>query len=121
VEESKFGTADDRQWHDVEADEVDLNKEVVQGVGRGKQARWHQWAGIVERGRPSSLVLFKTSPKRTKVRSPGPGLITKKDWSPMAKKWLENRCVFLHTDGARSYKMGLNRKTIFDEVLDVLK
>ena len=99
----KFGSGNSSTWHDVEADEVDLNKEIVRTAG-GKRARWHQWAGLVQRGCPSSLVLFRTSPKLTKVRSPGPGPITKKDWEPHAKKFLKGRCVFLHTNGARSYK-----------------
>jgi len=96
-------------WQDVEADEVDLGKEVVADED-GTHARWEQWAGVVQRGNSSSLVLFKTSHKQTKVRSPGPGPITKRDWMPVAKRWLKGRCVFLHTDGARSYKLGINRK-----------
>ena len=73
--------------------------------------------GIVERGAPSSLVLFRTSPKTTKVRSPGSGPITRKDWEPQAKRWLKGRCVFLHTDGARSYRMGDNRKRALGGVI----
>lgn len=37
---------------DVEADEVDLGKE----VDMSKRAAWEQWGGIVERGHPKSLV-----------------------------------------------------------------
>jgi hypothetical protein len=87
-----------------------MHKELVTESGTGSQkVRWEQWGGIVERGRPSSLVLFKTNPKLTKQRAPGPGPISKKDWTPLANKWLKSRCVFLHTDGARSYKLGENR------------
>ena len=35
----------------------------------------------------------------------------------MAKKWLKGRCVFLHSDGARSYKLGMNRKRTLDGVI----
>ena len=93
---------------DVEADEVVLGKEFVGEDGR--QVEWHQWAGIVEGGRPSSLVLFPTSAKQTSARSPGPGPIKKKTWRPAANKWLEGRNIFLHTDGARSHQIGIKRK-----------
>ena len=70
-----------------------------------KRARWEQWGGLVERGRPDTLVLFRLSPKTTASRSPGPGPITKRDWKPVAKKFLEGRDVILHTDGAKAYTM----------------
>ena len=35
----------------------------------------------------------------------------------MARKWLKGRCVFLHTDGARSYKLGINRKRKLEGVI----
>lgn len=113
----KFGNAGDGPWQDVEADEVDLRKEEVTSEDGTTKAQWHQWAGIVQRGNPASLVLFKTSTKKTKIRSPGPGPITKRDWTPMAEKWLKGRCVFLHTDGARSYLLGMNRKRTLDGVI----
>ena len=105
----KFGDPQGKECMDIEASEVDLGKELVQD-GEQAKARWDQWAGIVERGRPGSLVLFKTKPKLTKTRATGPGPIKKRDWKPMASKWLKGRRVFLHTDGARSYKIGVNRK-----------
>ena len=71
----------------------------------------------MERGRPQSLVLFKTNSKLTKPRAPGPGPIKKKDWKPMAKKYLKGRCILLHTDGARSYKLGIDRKDHLDGVV----
>ena len=74
-------------------------------------------ADIVQRGKPSTLVLFKTNTTCTKLRAPGPGPITKKDWSSVAQKWLKGRCVLLHTDGARSYKLGENRKRKLDGVI----
>ena len=70
-----------------------------------KRARWEQWGGLVERGRPDTLVLLRLFPKTTASRSPGPGPITKRDWKPVAKKFLEGRDVILHTDGAKAYTM----------------
>ena len=58
------------KWCDVEADEVDVGKEVDLHHNR---AKWEQWGGIVERGQRSTLVLFRLPPKTTAVRSPGPG------------------------------------------------
>ena len=54
-------------------------------------------------------MLFRTNPKPTKPGAPGPGL-KKKNWKPVVKRWLKGRKIFLHTDGARSYKIGINRK-----------
>ena len=113
----KFGNPGAGPWQDVEADEVDLRKEEVAGDGNIKKAQWNQWGGIVQRGKPSSLVLFKTTAKQTKFRAPGPGPISKRDWTPMANKWLKGRWVFIHTDGARSYKLGMNRKRTLDGVI----
>ena len=97
------------KWCDVEADEVDIGKEVDL---QHKRAKWEQWGGIVERGQPSTLVLFRLPPKTTAVRSPGPGPITKRDWKPIAHKFLENRDVILHTDGAKTYKMKLSLRLL---------
>ena len=83
------------KWCDVEADEVDLGKEVW---------KWEQWGGIVERGNPKTLCLYRLSPKLTKARSPGPGPIRRADWKPIAKRMLQGRNIILHTDGARTYK-----------------
>lgn len=56
----KFGG--DAAWCDVEADEVDLAKNIV---GTSNIAVWEQWGGLVQRGRPDSLSLFRLKPKRT--------------------------------------------------------
>ncbi|OLP75401.1 hypothetical protein AK812_SmicGene44801, partial [Symbiodinium microadriaticum] len=94
------------EWKDVEADEVDLGKGLVDApVCPGMSIRWEQWGGLVERGRPSSLRLFRLSPKLTGPRAPGPGPISKHDWKPIAEKYLAGKGVILHTDGARAYKM----------------
>ena len=49
----RFGT--EEGWPDIEADEVDLAKNVLPD---GQGAIWEQWCGVVQRGDPSSLVLF---------------------------------------------------------------
>ena len=96
----KFGAK--HKWSDVEADEVDAGKEVETGQN---EARWEQWGGLVQRGDPSTLALFRLSTKTTALRAPGPGPITKRDWKPAAKKFLQGKDVILHTDGAKAYKM----------------
>ena len=96
----KYGGDD--AWCDVEADEVDLAKNIVE---TSNIAAWEQWGGLVQRGRPDSLSLFRLKPKNTKKRAPGPGPISRRDWKPIADKVLKNRQVILHTDGARAYKM----------------
>ena len=98
----QYGFANPKDYVDVEADEVDLGKATLDGSDR---VTWSQWAGVVQRGHPKSLYLFKTTPKTTKPRAPGPGPINKRDWLPIARKLLRSRCVFLHTDGARAYKI----------------
>jgi hypothetical protein len=52
---------------DVEADEVDIGKEVCED---NETATWEQWGGIVERGQPGTLALFRFNPIKTKKRSP---------------------------------------------------
>ena len=98
--EIQFGAR--HAWSDVEADEVDVGKEIDLELNK---AQWEQWGGIVERGQPNTLVLFRLPSKHTAVRSPGPGPITKRDWRPMVDKFLADRNVILHTDGAKTYKM----------------
>ena len=66
----------DRKWADIEADEVDLGKEGDQPSGK---AKWEHWGGMVERGQPHTLVLYRLTPKLTTKRAPGPGPIRLKD------------------------------------------
>lgn len=97
-----------RKWADVEADEVDLGKEdFMQHGATHKKVRWEQWGGMVERGRPHTLRLYRLKPTLTRQRAPGPGPISRRDWTPIAQKCLTNRNVILHTDGARAYKLKL--------------
>lgn len=111
----KFGCPEEGKWVDVEADEFDAGKSL--DANEPAKLNWEQWGGIIQRGVPESLVLFKTRPKKTKLRAPGPGPIKKTDWYPKAKKWLKGRKVMLHTDGARSYKLGINRKRRMDGII----
>ena len=92
-------------WVDVEADEVDLGKAVVDN----NKVKWEQWCGIVQRGASKTLRLVQLQPPLTKTRSPGPGPIRKKDWKPIAEKLLAGRHIVLHTDGARAYKLKLDK------------
>ena len=98
----KYGSL--QKWADVEADEVDIGKEICED---NDKAKWEQWGGIVERGRPETLALFRLNPIKTKKRAPGPGPLRRRDWKPIAEKMLRNRQIILHTDGARSYKLAL--------------
>ena len=98
----KYGSL--QKWADVEADEVDIGKEICED---NDKAKWEQWGGIVERGRPETLALFRLNPIKTKKRAPGPGPLRRRDWKPIAEKMLRDRQIILHTDGARSYKLAL--------------
>ena len=108
--EKKIRFGEGEAWKDVEADEVDLGKaEDPDAKPNAKKPMiWEQWGGLVERGAPQTLVLFKLKPVKTKKRAPGPGPITKRDWKPISTKWLKGRKVILHTDGARTYKMDID-------------
>eukprot|EP00959_Pyramimonas_sp_CCMP1952_P322201 6741978-Pyramimonas_sp.AAC.1 len=66
---------------------------------------WEQWAGVVQRGKPETPVLFRTESDRTTKKAPDPGAIKKTDWKPFLLDRLKDRKVVPHSDGARSYKM----------------
>jgi hypothetical protein len=95
------------EWNDVEADEVDVAKgdDEPLVMNPKKPIVWEQWGGIVERGAPESLMLTRLAPSKTIRRAPGPGPIRKRDWKPLAEKYLRDKKVVLCTDGARSYKL----------------
>ena len=86
-------------WQDIEADEAIFDKATLKSI-----AHWKQWAGLVARGRPDSLVLVRLKPPSTTSRAPGPGAIRKVEWQPIAQKGLTGKKVILHTDSAHSYK-----------------
>ena len=60
--------------------------------------------GLVKRGDPRSLKLIQIPIRMTKARAPGPGPITLNIWRPLAKKYLAERSLILHTDSARAYQ-----------------
>jgi len=95
---------DKKVWKDVEGDETTVAKKTDPSCPSNACTDWEQYAGLIERGSPESLVLFKTSPSKTDARAPGPGAIRKTDWKPIADKYIKDRKVILHTDKARSYK-----------------
>lgn len=96
-------------WQDVEADETTFDKKTITDVSElgntKKPIEWEQWCGIVQRGKPESLVLHRLKPVRTDARAPGPGAVRKVEWRPLADHWLKNRKVVLHTDSAKSYRV----------------
>ncbi|CAK0911718.1 unnamed protein product [Prorocentrum cordatum] len=95
-----FGDHAKRRWFDVQADESVFRAQVSDD---GLSKTWEQRAGVVERGRPESLVLWKTQSDGTEANAPGPGAIKKTDWAPFLQEGrLDNRKVILHSDGARS-------------------
>ena len=97
------GTA---EWVDCEADEAVFRKLTdTDEPDVAKNTCWEQWAGVVQRGSPHTLVLFKTNATRTCQRAPGPGAIKRIDWAPFARTHLQNRNVILHTDKAKAYAM----------------
>ena len=67
MKEPKIAFGGVNAWANVEADEVDLGKEEVEKpVDPQKAIQWEQWGGIVERGRPSTMILNRLKPALTK-------------------------------------------------------
>ncbi|CAE7212292.1 unnamed protein product [Symbiodinium sp. CCMP2592] len=111
-EEKKIVFGNKRTWVDVEADEATFDKRDISKDPDLKHliskpnntTLWEQWAGIVQRGQPRTLILRKLNPKLTPTRAPGPGAIRKIEWKSLAQEKLRDRKVVLHTDSAKSYK-----------------
>ncbi|CAE7765783.1 unnamed protein product [Symbiodinium necroappetens] len=83
-------------WQDVEVDEAVFDKTLIpieQAECPSKTVEWEQWVGLVQRGKPTSLILLRLSPKPTNKRSPGPGPIRKNEWRKIADKWLKDKHV----------------------------
>ena len=91
---------------DVEADETTFLKQNLGNHASEPETPviWEPWCGIVKRGCPQSLVLHRPNPKMSEARALGPGAIRKVEWVPLAKTWLQDKQVILHTDAAKSYK-----------------
>ena len=102
----------EKTWVDIKADEATFDKKDVSNSSThqhlvrkpNKTMLWEQWAGVVQRGRPETLVLRKLTPKLTVKRAPGPGANRKTEWDTMAHELLAGRSVILHTDSAKSYE-----------------
>ena len=90
-------------WTQVEADEVTLAKRLAGNPDEFKPLEWDSYLGLMVRGRPETLVLIYLGARRTRIRSPGPGPLTRELWIPIAAKWLQGKKVILLTDSARAY------------------
>ena len=65
-------------WTDVEADESTFDRTTREGRSK-KCVQWEQWSGMLQRGKPKTLVLNRLKPPLTVTRAPGPGAIRKVD------------------------------------------
>eukprot|EP00438_Fugacium_kawagutii_P027736 Skav224789 [mRNA] locus=scaffold764:90069:91052:- [translate_table: standard] len=77
------------KWADVEGDEATFDKRDISAdptwakeVQDSGSLLWEQRSGLVQRGKPQSLVLNHLNPSLTVARAPGPGPITTHDWTP---------------------------------------
>ena len=95
------------KWCDVEADETTFDRKDLKALAPDKNLPivWEQWRGLVKRGDPKSLVLKRLVPRMSEKCAPGPGAIRKVEWAPLAKTYLQDKQVILHTDAAKTYKM----------------
>ena len=87
-------------WSDIECDEVTLSRRHVDA----DRVVWAQYLGLVQRGRPESLILVRLPDRTTGTRAPGPGPLRKRDWEPLYKQYIDGRKIILHTDSARAYE-----------------
>ena len=92
-------------WPDVEVDEMTIGK----WAAKDDKIGWHNYVGLVQRGRPESLVIYRLPDRITQKRAPGPGPIRLSDWKPIARKHLSDRGVILHSDSARAYSWAMPR------------
>ena len=126
--EKEIVLGDGKCWKDIEADEAAFDKrDISQDVefkhlikSKDCVMIWEQWAGIIQRGRPETLILRKLQPKITVKRAPGPGAIRKIEWKALGSELLQDRKVILHTDSAKSYKLKLPR-VLHDKVVHCKK
>eukprot|EP00439_Symbiodinium_sp_Y106_P016725 s2887_g2.t1 len=132
-------------WVDVEGDEASFTKSNMLGLdpeaAPKKPVRWEQWLGLVQRGRPESLmlerlnpppsevrapgrpeslILERLNPPPSEVRAPGPGAVRKVEWLPLAKKHVQGNHIIFHTDAARSYTAKVDQ-VLHDNVVHAKK
>ena len=95
-----------KTWMDIEADEVTFNSTDLKDLAddSNRPVIWEQWSAIAQRGWPDTWS-NRLQPKISAKRAPGPGAIRKVEWKPLAKKHLKHRCVILHADAAKSYRL----------------
>ena len=113
-----------KYWVGVEGDEASFTKSNMLGVDPEadpkKPVRWEQWLGLVQRGRPESLILERLNPPPSEVRAPGPGAVRKVEWLPLAKKHVQGNHIIFHTDAARSYTAKVDQ-VLHDNVVHAKK
>ena len=93
------------RWPDIEVDEMTLGKWAVTNECIG----WHNYIGLIERGRPTSLIIHRLPNRYTGSRAPCPGPLMLKDWTPIAQKHLSGRGLVLHHDSAHAYDWAMPR------------
>ena len=102
-----FGTG--QKWSDVEADEATFHK---QNLGKhAPESSTTSCLGAVGWNCEARLPTNRgrLNPKMSEPQPPGPAAIRKVEWLPLAKTWLKDKCVILHTDAAKSYKCKIHR------------
>lgn len=110
---------DGKKWSQCEVDEV-----TCRGKRQGQKVTWFQYCGILKRGARKTLVLAKMKVKSTYIKQKGkgkgssvsPGPITKAEWRQVANKFVKNKKILLHCDGARAYRYGRIPGVIADSV-----
>ena len=77
-----------KSWADIEADETTFTSTDLKDLAEDpkKAVVWEQWCGLVQRGRPDTLLLKRLLPMMSAKRSPGNGAIRKVEWKPLAHK-----------------------------------
>ena len=94
-----------------------LRKRTIDVKDGPERAEWEQWLGLVERGKPDTLVLKRMNAAETLGRPPGPGPIQKAQWQPVAEEMLIGRSVILHTDSVKAYSSVKGDRFLHDNVV----
>eukprot|EP00971_Amphidinium_carterae_P030494 599795-Amphidinium_carterae.1 len=82
-----------RVWTEVEVDECTFAKH---RASDGDAVEWLQYIGLMEKGRPETLLLIQLPLRKTRPRPPGPGPLWKTDFKTIALQYLEGRHIILH-------------------------
>ena len=110
---------DGKKWSQCEVDEV-----TCRGKRQGQKVTWFQYCGLLKRGDRKTLVLAQMKVKATRIKQKGkgkgsavsPGPITKTEWRHIANKFVKNKKILLHSDGARAYRYSRIPGVITDSV-----